>query len=104
MIDPNQLSPADRAVWDRALKSGFDERMAELEDRHAAFICGWDQGYAAGRNDRSTDAEAMVLHQAAAEVVTRMAGFPEHDAEADKAAALRRANSFGQPLLKAGAR
>lgn len=77
--------------------TSIHEIAAELQDRHAAWLAGWDQGYAAGRNDRRTDAQAVALHEAAAEVVTRMAGYPERDPEADRAAAQRRGDRFSQP-------
>jgi sugar/nucleoside kinase (ribokinase family) len=55
------------------------EDFLDLEDRAAAFVAGYDTGYAAGRNDRRAEAEAVRLATAAAEVVLRCAGLPEVD-------------------------
>jgi hypothetical protein len=68
----------------------FDAAMFDLEDRAAAFVAGYDLGYAHGRNGRRAEAEAVRLHEAAAEIVTRCAALPEVDpAESARRKALR---------------
>ena len=57
------------------------EDFLDLEDRAAAFIAGYDTGYAHGRNARRAEAEAVALHVAVAEVVARCAALPEIDRE-----------------------
>lgn len=51
--------------------------LGRLDAVSVAFCAGYDTGYAHGRNDRRKEAEAVRLHEAAAEIVLRMARLPE---------------------------
>ena len=74
MTTPNVLQEWPPSRWDDYL-TGFRE--------------GFTQGISRGRE--IADAEAAARHRAAARVVVAMSKIPARDAEADRAAAERRA-------------
>ena len=64
------------------------------------YMLGYSAGYDSGW--KASDEDADAVHREAYRIVRHMAGMPERDPDADKAAAQRRADIFGQPFLKAG--
>lgn len=61
------------------------------------YVQGYCAGYGAGW--QAADEDADLVHREAYRIVQRMAGLPARDAEADRAAAQRRADRFGQPTF-----
>jgi len=68
----------------------FTEAVELLETIDAAWIAGYETGYAHGVNARHTEAEALARHTEAARIVTALASVPPRDRDADRAAAARR--------------
>lgn len=62
----------------------YTEAMDLLETIDAAYVVGYDKGYADGRNDRRKDADAAMLHAEAARIATLVMKAPERDPEADR--------------------
>lgn len=61
-----------------------------LDGIHAAWVAGYETGYAHGRNDRARQIEADERHAQAAAVVTAAAGLPERDHAEDARRAAER--------------
>lgn len=63
------------------------EPMLDAEDRHAAWVAGWDEGEAHGRAaERGLIAQERMSARAA-EMALAMSEWPVRDPEADRAAA-----------------
>lgn len=73
--------------------------LDELDVITTAWINGYEVGRAHGLAAHMADVEAAATHRRAARVVNAVMTAPERDREADRAAAQRRADRYGQPTF-----
>lgn len=81
------VNGADQVSKGRSLESDSTAQPVALTalDRHAAFLAGYDLGWAHGRNAGQLDEDRAALHAPAAAVVLALAGHPEIDPERTRA-------------------